>query len=134
MFFLLALTLAVASALPHQSKIELIPQLDGSLKSMTTEELEKSIESEPFYNPLTDIDFHLYTPLNPTVSHEIPLYDTLALRNSPFNPDWPTIFIVHGWGGDIKDGTIQLPKREYLAKGNYNVFGGEFSIIILTQV
>lgn len=120
----IAVFIASAIASPF-NKLEPIPQLDGSVKLMSQEEIQKDIEAAPFYDPQTDIDFHLYTPSNPTESQVIPLYDIAALRNSNFIAALPTILIVHGWGGDITDGTIQQPRREYLAKGLYNIIGGK---------
>lgn len=126
MFWLLVAFLACSSSTASAlARDELIPQLDGTLKFMTGQEIEETKAAAPFYDPYSDIDFHLYTPLNPTESQIIPIYDSAALRNSNFNPAYPTIYIAHGWGGDIRDGTIQLARREYLAKGNYNIFGSK---------
>lgn len=105
-----------------------VPQLDGSFKLMSPSELE-DIENEGslLYDPYTDIDFHLYTPNNPNDSQIIAIGDIDALQRSSFNPQAPTIIIIHGWGGDIRDGTIQWLRREYLAKGSYNIIGVDWS-------
>jgi len=105
-----------------------VPRIDGTFTYMTEHELKQiADDATQFYDPHTEVIYHLYTRENPIDSQILKTGDHFTLRNSNFNPRYPTIFIVHGWNADIRDGTIQGTRREYLAKGEYNIIGIDWS-------
>nr|XP_042898983.1 pancreatic triacylglycerol lipase [Parasteatoda tepidariorum] len=74
----------------------------------------------PPQEPLTK--FQLYTPDNPDEQYNLTI-DIESLRNSPFNPDLPTKFIIHGFRSDVRDlNDIRHEiKQALLKQGQYNV-------------
>ncbi|KAF9406587.1 hypothetical protein HW555_013091 [Spodoptera exigua] len=49
------------------------------------------------YNPNVNNHYHLFTRSNRVVSQPIPLGADAALRNSHFNRNRKTVFLIHGW-------------------------------------
>ncbi|XP_049306971.1 phospholipase A1 VesT1.02-like [Bactrocera dorsalis] len=131
---LLALVLAVAaaSAIPINEDRQsgeggwYVPQLDGSLEWMTTEEAE-AMRQAPSGRAAAVVYFHLYTNENPTTPDTIISGDAASLAASHFNKANPTKFIIHGWQSDSDSDLNPLIRDAYLASGKYNVFSVDWS-------
>jgi len=104
---------------------EWIPQADGSFKLVSVAELEVPLDAEFYkYDAYRDMVFYLYTRKNPKEPQIVKIDDIESLKASNFNPAHETRMAIHGWGGNGRtDGTVLLPMRAYLEKGDYNFFG-----------
>ncbi|XP_032689477.1 pancreatic triacylglycerol lipase-like [Odontomachus brunneus] len=68
-----------------------------------------------------DVTYDLYTKDNKDEAVILRTGDTAQLKDSPFNPDWPTKIIIHGW---IENGDAfwyHDIRRNYLSIGDYNI-------------
>lgn len=103
-----------------------IPQANGSFSLMTQEEIDElraSRKNQDFYNPYTDIVYHLWTPFNKETADILDPNDRSTLVFSNFQRRNPTRVIVHGWLEDHNAEVIQALRREYEQKGAFNVIG-----------
>jgi len=78
------------------------------------------VDSEPFFNPSTDIQYHLFTRHNPTTSQRL-TSDINTVLNSNWNPNNPTRFIIHGVDSDSNSLVSTLCRDQFLANGDHNV-------------
>lgn len=72
-----------------------VPSADGLLYSVDVD----AVMSEPFpYFPISvNVLFELFTPLNPDEPQIITHSNETSLRQSNFNPAYPTRILIHGW-------------------------------------
>lgn len=68
-----------------------------------------------------DMNYDLYTKDNKEQAVSLRVGDTAQLKNSPFNPEWPTKIIIHGWTDNGNTFWLQDVRRNYLSIGDYNV-------------
>lgn len=68
-----------------------------------------------------DINYELYTKDNKEQSVSLRVGDTTQLKESPFNPAWPTKIIIHGWTDNGNAFWVHDIRRNYLSIGDYNV-------------
>lgn len=96
----------------------LVPDTEGKMHLFDMNPIE--VEPEPAFDPLNDMIFLLFTRDNPTVGQRI-TFDMDTVRNSNWNPQRQTRFLIHGWNGDQTTGLNIFMTREFLARGDYNV-------------
>lgn len=68
-----------------------------------------------------DVNYDLYTKDNKEQAFSLRVGDTAQLKDSPFNPTWPTKIIVHGWTDSGDTFWLHDIRRNYLSIGDYNV-------------
>lgn len=68
-----------------------------------------------------DINYELYTKDNKEQSVSLRVGDATQLKESPFNPAWPTKIIIHGWSESGNAFWLHDIRRNYLSVGDYNV-------------
>ncbi|KYM77372.1 Pancreatic triacylglycerol lipase [Atta colombica] len=68
-----------------------------------------------------DINYELYTKNNKEQPVSLRVGDAIQLKDSPFNPEWPTKIIIHGWTESGNAFWLHDIRRNYLNVGNYNV-------------
>ncbi|XP_011173570.2 pancreatic triacylglycerol lipase [Solenopsis invicta] len=68
-----------------------------------------------------DINYELYTNDNKEQSVSLRVGDATQLKDSPFNPAWPTKIIIHGWMENGNSFWLHDVRRNYLSVGDYNV-------------
>uniref|UniRef100_A0A336MMA5 CSON003612 protein n=1 Tax=Culicoides sonorensis TaxID=179676 RepID=A0A336MMA5_CULSO len=79
------------------------------------------------YEAYNDIEFELYTQKNPEVHQRVLIDDPSSLHNSNFNPLHPTRILIHGCCTNGSSESIQYPRAGYMKKGEFNVFGVNWS-------
>lgn len=84
------------------------------------------VDPEPFFNPSTDMHFHLFTRRNPTTSQRL-TFDMNTVRNSHWNPNNPVRFIIHGYESDSNSLVSTLCRDQFLANGDHNVIVVDWS-------
>lgn len=84
------------------------------------------VDPEPFFNPSTDMHFHLFTRHNPTTSQRL-TFDMNTVRNSNWNPNNPVRFIIHGYNSDSNSLVSTLCRDQFLATGDHNVIVVDWS-------
>ena len=102
-----------------------VPNVDGTFNWVPIQ--AKSIESYAvFQRRPTIVDFYLYTRSNPEepqgieASHE-------SIKESNFNKDHPTRFVIHGWQQDHHAELNILVRDAWLSKGEYNIIAVDWS-------
>lgn len=68
-----------------------------------------------------DINYELYTKDNKEQSVSLRVGDAAQLKESPFNPEWPTKIIIHGWSESGNAFWLHDIRRNYLSVADYNV-------------
>lgn len=68
-----------------------------------------------------DVTYDLYTTDNKDEAVTLRTGDTAQLKDSPFNPAWPTKIIIHGWIENGDTFWYHDIRRNYLSIGDYNV-------------
>ncbi|XP_044735396.1 phospholipase A1-like [Chrysoperla carnea] len=70
-----------------------------------------------------NIHFYLYTKGGAGLDQHYELFvnKSTNLKNSPFNPAYPTKILIHGFGNSYKSPFGQQTKNSYLNSGRYNV-------------
>uniref|UniRef100_W8CDP0 Pancreatic triacylglycerol lipase n=1 Tax=Ceratitis capitata TaxID=7213 RepID=W8CDP0_CERCA len=135
MKFLILLTICVvavaAGPIPEDERVNgengwYIPQADGSFVWVSTEEgeelvekLEKEEEMEGRISTVP-VTFYLYTNQNPSKPSKI-TESAKSIKNSNFNADYPTRFIIHGWTQSYTSSMNSDIRAAWLARGKYNV-------------
>jgi len=98
----------------------LVPDFDGKMHLVDTSSVD--MDAEPFFDPLADIHFRLFTRQNPSAGQLIVIHNNAQLAASNFNPTLPTRFMIHGWnGGGANSGGGMA--RAWLDQINCNAFG-----------
>lgn len=77
-------------------------------------------DPEAFFNPLQDIQFHLFTRRNSQVSQRI-TFDMNTVRNSNWNSANSVRFIIHGHDSDRNAMLNTLLTEQYLLNADHNV-------------
>jgi hypothetical protein len=77
------------------------------------------LEPEPFYDPMNDIVYRLFTRDNPETPQLI-THDLETVRSSNWNANRPARFVIHGWNGGGPNSMASV-RRELLANGDLNV-------------
>jgi len=85
---------------------------------MDREEAEQLLTNGNLERVSDDVSFYLYTKSNPTAGKKI---DTSAssIRDSHFNKDHGTRFVIHGWGGKYTDGMNTKITKAWLHRGTH---------------
>ncbi|XP_011213839.2 phospholipase A1 VesT1.02 isoform X1 [Bactrocera dorsalis] len=104
-----------------------VPQLDGSLVWMSTEEgenllaeYEKKEEMEGRALSLSPVTYYLYTKSNHYDAQKITA-NKKTISDSHFDADHPTRFLIHGWTqGYEADMNTQI-RDAWLSHGDYNI-------------
>jgi len=81
----------------------------------------------PFFDAYKDVEFELYTQKNPEKHQRVIIDNFDSLKASNFNPQHPTRLIIHGAKTNGSSESIQYPKAGYMKKGEFNVFGVNWS-------
>lgn len=68
-----------------------------------------------------DINYELYTKDNKEQPVFLRVGDATQLKDSPFNSEWPTKIIIHGWAESGNAFWLHDIRRNYLNVGDYNV-------------
>jgi len=68
-----------------------------------------------------DMNYELYTKDNKEQPVFLRVGDATQLKDSPFNPEWPTKIIIHGWTESGNAFWLHDIRRNYLSVGDYNV-------------
>lgn len=55
---------------------------------------------DPLFSVESDVQFQLFTPLNPTESQILQLNNLSSVQNSNFNINNPTRVLIHGWNSE----------------------------------
>ncbi|XP_034488603.1 phospholipase A1 VesT1.02-like [Drosophila innubila] len=124
-FLVLAALLAAVSALPIEERINgengwYIPRIDGTSEWMDREDAEQLLASGNLERSSDAVAFYLYTRSNPTAGKRIEA-SASSIRESHFNKDHGTRFVIHGWGGRYTDGMNTQITKAWLSRGDYNV-------------
>ncbi|XP_055386258.1 endothelial lipase-like [Condylostylus longicornis] len=67
------------------------------------------------------VKFYLFTSNNPSDGELIYMGDKDQFRNSNFNPNHPTRFIIHGWMSSVNSTMNILIRDAYLKHGKHNI-------------
>lgn len=78
------------------------------------------VETEPLFNPMTDILFLLFTRRNPSQAQRI-TFDMNTVTNSNWNSANGVRLIIHGWQSNQDTAMNNFIRDEYLANGDHNV-------------
>ncbi|XP_055859354.1 phospholipase A1-like [Episyrphus balteatus] len=135
---LLFLSVTLVFALPIEERKDVskngsfIPQIDGSLKWMSTEEIKKEQNKMKARIWLFDrpVDFHLYTRKNPKRSQKISAKNPKSLMKSNFNSDNPTRIIIHGWYNSYKSDVNTEIRKAFLEVMDCNVISVDWSRLL----
>ncbi|XP_023176531.2 phospholipase A1-like [Drosophila hydei] len=127
-FLVLAALLTLVSALPIQERIHgetgwYVPQIDGTSEWLDLDEAEQLLaNAEQMEGRMSSnaVSFYLYTRSNPHEGKELSAKEA-ALRDSHFNKDHATRFVIHGWTGHHSDPMISEITNAWLSRGDYNV-------------
>jgi len=68
-----------------------------------------------------DMNYELYTKDNKEQPVFLRVGDATQLKDSPFNPEWLTKIIIHGWTESGNAFWLHDIRRNYLSVGDYNV-------------
>uniref|UniRef100_A0A182KBZ9 Lipase domain-containing protein n=1 Tax=Anopheles christyi TaxID=43041 RepID=A0A182KBZ9_9DIPT len=109
-----------------------VPKDIDTFECLTLEELQhrQQLERVRRFNAETGTRFFLWTPTSngTTDRGELKFNDLSALRNSTFDPRYPTRILIHGWLNDWTSDAVRGLAGAYLAKGAaYNVIGIDWS-------
>lgn len=106
----------------------------GALPAVQIEEL-LDVTPEPVpeiaFNAERDIRFLVFTRQNPTVSQQLLFRDLNSLRNTNYNANLPTRFIIHGFQSDSSADVNILLTAGYLRQADVNVVVGKNRIKII---
>ncbi|XP_059608068.1 pancreatic lipase-related protein 2-like [Phlebotomus argentipes] len=105
----------------------LVPDAEGKFHIVSVQEALDE-EPESFFNPETDTHFHLYTQNSPNNFQIVERNNPASLAASNFNPNHPTKFLIHGWGGSPGGGTVRVSREAFFQRGNFNVFSVDWSV------
>ncbi|KAH8417467.1 hypothetical protein KR222_000499, partial [Zaprionus bogoriensis] len=116
------------SSLPIEERINgengwYIPKLDGTSEWMDREEGELLLENGALMEgriSTNAVSFYLYTRSNPTDGKKIEAKDA-SIRDSHFNKDHGTRFVIHGWTGSYTDDLNTEITKAWLSRGDHNV-------------
>lgn len=104
----------------------LIPDDEGVLHLAILTEISPPVTRDV----AEDIQLNLYTNLDGgSTPYRLRVNDTDNLNRSGYNPEHPTKILIHGFGGNGQNGVIIHTKDAYLAKGNYNIIGVDWSVL-----
>ncbi|CAG9811887.1 unnamed protein product [Chironomus riparius] len=84
-------------------------------------------EPEPFFDPIADMFFLLFTRSNPTVGQRI-TFDVQSIENSNFIRGGGARFLIHGWGSSSNSGENSFTRNEFLARSDLNVIVVDWSV------
>ncbi|XP_060654091.1 phospholipase A1 member A [Drosophila nasuta] len=82
--------------------------------------------------PDPDIKYYIYTRHNLMDRQSLQIDETMEksnLTSSFFNPRHPTKILIHGYNSDMFLNPLQRMRDEYLAKGDYNIFYVDWSVL-----
>lgn len=96
-------------------------------KSKDLAALKAIRESEPPFNPDTDVYFVLFTRRNPTIGQRLASTNESIISSQWKNKALGTRFIVHGWTKNLSSPVNVLITRAFLAAGDYNVVAVDWS-------
>nr|XP_022902009.1 phospholipase A1-like [Onthophagus taurus] len=117
--FLVLAVLAFATALPVNRRFWFIPDDEGKVHLVDTQSTPKIIDPVDGRN----FTFYLYTPLNkdePFIFNGEEL--DLLFEAGVFDPNLPSLFTTHGWGGSGESTSVTGVKDSILASNDLNVF------------
>ncbi|EDV92800.1 phospholipase A1 VesT1.02 [Drosophila grimshawi] len=132
--FVLAALVAAVSALPIEERIHgengwYVPQIDGTSEWIDLKEAEDMLSLGDQMEDRSSgnaVDFYLYTSSNPTKGKQIDASDA-SIRDSHFNKDHPTRFVIHGWNGRSTDSMNTEITKAWLSKGDHNIIVVEWA-------
>jgi len=130
---LLLLGLTIAFAFPlEEERVDgwYMPQLDGSFKWMSVEELQVIKDNVANTRATGAIKFYLFS--STTAKQEIVLNDANSLKNSKFNKALATRIIIHGWNNNYNSDVNTDLRSAFLATGSYNVISVDWSSMAQT--
>ncbi|TDG43618.1 hypothetical protein AWZ03_009969 [Drosophila navojoa] len=127
-FLVLTALLAAVSALPIQDRIHgengwYVPQIDGTFEWMDLDEAEQLLaDAEQMEGRVSTnaVSFYLYTRSNPHEGKHISDKEA-SIRDSHFNKDHATRFVIHGWTGRHSDSMNKEITKAWLSRGDYNI-------------
>nr|XP_022920248.1 phospholipase A1 member A-like [Onthophagus taurus] len=76
------------------------------------------------------VEFVLFTRNN---TSPIKIYLNTTLNETGFDLSVPTKIIIHGFWSSINEEVFTLPKNAYLSKGDYNIFGLDWSVLCKSE-
>ncbi|KAG5680331.1 hypothetical protein PVAND_009842 [Polypedilum vanderplanki] len=82
--------------------------------------------------PDPDIKFYLHTRSNPDdrqLIHTDETWEKSNLSSSFYNPRYPVKVIIHGYNSDMMLTPLIDAKREYLQRGDYNLFFVDWAVL-----
>lgn len=82
--------------------------------------------------PDDDVKFYLFTSSNPEDRQRIHVDDTWEKSNistSYYDPKFPVKVIIHGYNSDMQLTPLIDMKKEYLHRGQYNLFFVDWSVL-----
>ncbi len=95
------------------------PNADGKIHLVDTKPIYAEIE--PLFDAMNDINYVLFTRRNPTVGQRIDIRDMNSVRNSNWNANNPTRFLIHGWNGDERTGLNIFMRDQFLSRADLNI-------------
>jgi len=105
----------------HIHNWDLLVTPEGKTVLIDKNPLDSTPRATPFFNAQKDVRFWLYTQQNKVIPFEIKFDELDSVKNSHFNPAWPTRYIIHGWQNDGKSEMNIILRDAYLKVGYYNV-------------
>lgn len=97
---------------------------DGEGRVHLSDLMPDQVELEPFFNADTDIIYMLFTRENPTAGQRLDS-NIDSVRNSNFNVNRNTRFMIHGWNADGP--SLAGMTAAYLRSGDFNVITVDWS-------
>lgn len=82
--------------------------------------------------PDKDVKFWLFTPSNPDERQRVHVDETWEksnLSSTFYDPKFPVKIIIHGYNSDMQLTPLIDMKKEYLERGNYNLFFADWSVL-----
>jgi pimeloyl-ACP methyl ester carboxylesterase len=118
-------------AIPHnpreetdeQDRFVQVPDFYGN---MITIDNDVPVPPTGYFEAEHGVKFFLYTKNNPEVYQEI-LMDIDSIKNSNFNSNRKTRFIIHGWGNDVNSNFNIVVRRAMLEAADVNAIVVDWS-------
>jgi len=109
----------------NDQRWKLTHNFEGNLHLVDLKPDDLSVD--PLFVPETDTVFLLRTQRNPNAA-QIITWDHDVLRNSNFDPRFPTHFTIHGWGGSGNERLNTYSARGFHQIGEHNMIAVDWSL------
>lgn len=101
-------------------KFSILLILTISISITSTSKQGKHEDISGFFVAENDVKFYLFTRLNPNAGQELKFNDVNSIRNSNYDGNKPTRFIIHGWNSDSNTDSVVLITNSYVRSDDVN--------------